>query len=130
MIADVTLLVDLSRGDPGARAFVEAAERGSEALRVPAPVVARFWEAVERARHAPRDVERLRAVLAAAPSVPFTAEQAERAGRVLGRAARDGLPMDPFDAMTAAVALALDEPLVTRNVRELERVEGLRLRSY
>lgn len=130
MILDITFLVDLVRGDPGARAFLEAAEKGSEALHVPAPTLMRLWEGVERSRHAPRDLERLRAVLAAAPTVPLTPEDAERAGRMLGARAREGDAMDPFDAMVAAVALGLDQALVTRNVREFESVPGLRLVAY
>ncbi|HWG91833.1 MAG TPA: PIN domain-containing protein [Candidatus Thermoplasmatota archaeon] len=130
MILDTPFLVDVVRGDPAARALLEAAEAGSEALRVPAPVVAKFWEAVERARAPPRDVERAREILLAAPGVDFTAAHALRAGRILGSLAREGIEMDPFDAMVAAVAVETDDVLVTRNVREFERVRGLRLRTY
>lgn len=130
MILDITFLVDLVRGDPGARAFLEASEKGSEAVHVPAPTIMRFWEAVERSRHAPRDLDRVRAVLDAAPTVALTPQDAERAGRLLGTRSREGGAMDPFDAMVAAVALGLDQALVTRNVREFEGVPGLRLLAY
>ena len=130
MLLDATFLVDLVRGDPAARALLDAAEEGSEAVRIPAPAIAKFWEAVERSRQPPRDRERVQAILAGAASVPFTAEHAARSGRILGRAAREGFPMDPFDAMVAAVAVESDEALVTRNVRDFERVPDLRLRTY
>lgn len=130
VLLDTTFLVDLIRGDPGARAFLEAAEGGSEALRVPAPALARFWEALERSRAPPRDVLRVRAVLERAASAPFTAAHAVEAGRVLARSAREGAPLDPFDAMVAAMALVDGEALVSRNAGELGRVEGLRLRAY
>lgn len=130
MLLDATFLVDLVRGDPAARALLDAAEEGSEAVRVPAPALAKFWEAVERSRHPPRDVERVQAVLAGAATVAFTAQHAARAGRILGRATREGVPMDPFDAMVAAVAVESGESLVTRNVRDFERVPDLRLRTY
>lgn len=130
MILDTTFLVDLVRGDPGARALLEAAEEGSEAVRLPAPAVAKLWEAVERSRHPPRNLDRLEAALADAAVVAFEARHAARAGRILGRLAREGHPMDPFDAMVAAVAVESDETLVTRNVRDFERVPELRLRVY
>lgn len=130
MLLDATFLVDLVRGDPAARALLEAAEEGSEAVRIPAPALAKFWEAIERSRHPPRDLERVEAVLAGAATTPFTADHALRAGRILGRASREGTPMDPFDAMAAAVAVESGEALVTRNVRDFERVPGLRLRTY
>lgn len=130
MMLDTTFLVDLVRGDPGARALLEAAEAGSEAVRVPAPALAKFWEALERSRHPPRDIERVHIVLESAASAPFTLAHAARAGRILGRAAREDAPMDPFDAMVAAIAVEEDEALVTRNVRDFERVPDLRLRTY
>lgn len=130
MMLDTTFLVDLVRGDPGARALLEGAESGSEAVRIPAPALAKLWEALERSRHPPRDLDRVRAVLDAAATVAFTAAHAARAGRILGRSVREGAPMDPFDAMVAAVAAEEDESLVTRNVRDFERVDGLRLRTY
>ena len=126
---DTTFLVDLIRGDPGARALLESAESGSEAVRVPAPAVAKLWEALERSRHPPREAERVREVLASAPEVAFTVEHAVRTGRILGTLAREGLAVDPMDAMVAAVAVEEDEALVTRN-RELDRVVGLRIRPY
>lgn len=130
MILDATFLVDLARGDPGARAFLEEAERGSEAVRVAAPALAKLGEALERSRHPPRQRERLVATLLAAPEAPFTARHAVAAGRILAEATRVEWPLDPFDAMTAAIAVVDEEALVTRNARDFERVADLRVRSY
>lgn len=85
---------------------------------------------MERARHPPREAERLRALLLEAPGVPLDAAQAMRAGRVLADAERAGEPLDPFDAMVAAAALERDETLVTRNVRDFGRIAELRVRTY
>jgi tRNA(fMet)-specific endonuclease VapC len=130
VILDAGFLVDLLRGDPGARAALEELERGSEALRVPAGALARVAEAMARSRHPPREAERLRALLSEAPSVAFDAEQALRVGRLLADAERAGEPLDVFEAMVAAAALERDETLLTRNVREFGRVPELRLRAY
>lgn len=126
MIADAGFLVDVVRGDPGARAFLEQAERASEPLRVPAPVVAKLWEALLRSRHAPRDTDRVREVLLGAPTLAFTSAHAVRAGRILARDAE----LDVLDALVAAMAVEEDEALVTRNQRDFAGVDGLRLRTY
>lgn len=130
MIVDASFLVDLARADPGARAFAQEVESGSEAMRLPAPALAKFWEAVERARRPPRDVAALQALLLASPGVPFEPAHAILAARFLAASAAEGWGLDPFDAMVAAIAVAEDEALVTRNVRDFERVPDLRLRTY
>lgn len=129
MILDTTFLVDLARGDAGARTLLATLEGGSEALRVPAPAVAKLLEAAQRSRHPPRDLERLRDLLLAVPQAPFEGPHAVACARILADASRAGAPLDPFDAMVAAVAQVEDETLVTRN-RELERVDGVRVRGY
>lgn len=129
MIADTVFLLDLARGDPGARALAEALDAGSEAVRVPAPAVAKLWEGVERSRRPPRERDALREHLLGLPGVAFEARHALAVARLLADAAEAGRALDPFDAMVAAVALVEDQALITRS-RELEWVEGLRLRGY
>ncbi len=41
-----------------------------------------------------------------------------------------GQPIGPLDMMIAAHALSLDVTLVTNNIREFERVKGLRLENW
>ena len=130
MMAGTTFLLDLARGDPGARAALEELERGSEALRVPAPALAKLWEGVERARTRPREAAALRDLLLGVAGAPFEGAHAVLAARILAQAARAGAPLDPFDAMTAAMAVAEDETLLTRNARELAGIADLRVRTY
>lgn len=130
MIADTSFLVDLARGDPGARAALASIEEGSEALRIPAPALAKLWEAVERSRRPPREVLALQSLLLGVPSAPFEARHAIAAGRLLGAAAARGDPLDPLDAMVAAIALVEDEALLTRSLRDFGNVADLRTRPY
>lgn len=130
MMVDTTFLLDLARGDPGARAALDEMERASEALRVPAPALAKLWEGIERARTRPRETAALRDLLLAVPGAPFEAKHAVLAARLLADAARAGAPLDAFDAMVAAMAVSEDETLLTRNARELAGVAELRVRTY
>lgn len=130
MMVDASFLVDIIRGDPGAREFLEQAEAGSEAIKIPSPSLAKLWEAIGRARHAPRDLERVTSVLMAAPTVPFTSTHALRAGRILAASAALPLPMDPLDALVAAMAVEEEEALVTRAIRDFEGIPDLRIRTY
>src|SRR5260221_90379 len=91
-------------------------------LRLPGPP--------ERARTRPRDATALRDLLLGVTGAPFEAAHAILAARLLADAARSGAPLDPFDAMVAAMAVSEDETLLTRNARELAGVAELRIRTY
>lgn len=58
-------------------------------------------------------------------TVALDADAAECAAHVRAELAAAGAPIGHYDTLIAGHALALDVPLVTRNVREFERVRGL-----
>ena len=55
---------------------------------------------------------------------------AEIGGRVGAELEAKGTPIGPYDLQIAAIALADDLTLVTHNVREFSRVEGLRIEDW
>ncbi|WP_246333019.1 PIN domain-containing protein [Aureimonas mangrovi] len=57
-------------------------------------------------------------------------EDAFRAGQIRARLADLGTQIGPYDILIAGQALARDFVLVTRNTREFERVEGLRIEDW
>ena len=57
--------------------------------------------------------------------VDLTREDAREAGRVRAALALRGTPIGPFDVLIAGQALARGATLVTHNIREFERVDGL-----
>ncbi|MBI2690300.1 MAG: type II toxin-antitoxin system VapC family toxin [Acidobacteria bacterium] len=63
-------------------------------------------------------------------SLPFDDSAAAYYGSIRTLLERDGLPIGGNDLMIAAIALAHDCTLVTRNVREFRRVPGLRLELW
>ncbi len=63
-------------------------------------------------------------------SLPFDDGAAERYGSLRAQLRRDGRPIGANDMMIAAIALAADAKLVTRNQRELAAVAGLRLVTW
>ena len=71
-----------------------------------------------------------RMFLDAFASLPFDDLAAELYGRIRADLSRKGTPIGPYDLMIAAIALAHDAILVTHNVREFGRVEGLRFEDW
>lgn len=62
--------------------------------------------------------------------LPFGAREATEAAALRVDLESRGLPIGPHDVLIAATALAANAILVTRNTREFERVDGLRVETW
>ncbi len=63
-------------------------------------------------------------------SLPFDDDAAVCYAGIRERLERAGTPISPNDLMIAAIAIANDAVLVTRNMGEFERVVGLKLEDW
>ena len=87
-------------------------------------------EGAELSTHARDNHERIDVFLAGVRPLPLPIEAAKAGGRLRAALRRSGKPIGDLDALIAAHALALGLVLVTNNVREFSRVEGLRLENW
>lgn len=62
--------------------------------------------------------------------LPFDAACAERAAALRANLSRRGQPIGPYDLLIAATALEHDLTMVTNNLREFTKVEGLRVEDW
>jgi tRNA(fMet)-specific endonuclease VapC len=62
--------------------------------------------------------------------LPFDAEDARAAGEIRALLTKRGTPIGPYDVLIAGQALARDLTLITRNVGEFSRVDGLRIENW
>lgn len=74
-----------------------------------------------------QNLARLERFFSPLQSLPFDDDAASRYGTLRAQLRREGKPVGGNDMMIAAIALAADATLITRNVRELSTVAGLRL---
>lgn len=130
MILDTSFLIDLFAGHEGAfDSGVEFANKGA-IQRVPAPVIMELSYGTAFASDDER--RNVRNALRMYPVVEQSARLATRAGRLLAEAdieAGGESGIDKVDPMVAAVAEAYDEPVVTANVADFERL-GVSVRRY
>lgn len=78
-----------------------------------------------RGRHNVEVVDKLRF-----PLIEFDDGDARVAGEIRAALQRQGAPIGPYDVLIAGQALARNLILITANVREFGRVEGLQIENW
>jgi predicted nucleic acid-binding protein len=116
VILDASFLIDLLASDAGATA--KLAEIDDELLTVPTLAYTEVGVGLDSETDEGREFE---AIMDRMTLVPYDAEAARRAVDVQRALLADGDPVGAVDAMIAGIALARDEPIVTRSVSEFSR---------
>ena len=62
--------------------------------------------------------------------LPFDISAAEGYGEIRAELERKGTPIGPLDMMIAGHARSLGYTVVTNNIKEFERIDGLRLENW
>lgn len=77
-----------------------------------------------------RNLHALEKFLAPLDTLPFDESVMREYGKLRAHLEKLGTPIGSLDTLIAAHALALDVVLVTNNLREFQRVPGLRLENW
>lgn len=77
-----------------------------------------------------RNLRHIEGLTARMDVLPFDAAAATHAGRIRAELARAGTPIGPYDQMIAGHARGLGLTLVSNNLREFERVQGLLMENW
>jgi predicted nucleic acid-binding protein len=130
MILDTTFLIDLTHRDAAALAKAKEIDAAGVPARIPTPALFELWRGVHLAKQDQSERARVLALLAAYTTAPLDADAARRAGEVDAAMVRAKTPVDPEDAMIAGIALAVGEPVLSRNVKHFGRMPGVRVETY
>jgi len=84
----------------------------------------------EHSKEVERNLEDIEAMATRLEVVPFDTKAAYHFGRIRAELYRKGQPIGPYDMMIAGQARAAGLILVTNNVKEFERVQGLLLEDW
>lgn len=84
----------------------------------------------EHSQEVERNLEDIEAMAARLEVVPFDSKAAYHFGRIRAELYRKGQSIGPYDMMIAGQARAAGLILVTNNVKEFERVQGLLLEDW
>jgi len=102
-------------------------------IGIPAPVLYESRHGMLRLSSGARHIALMSALNRAVETmdvVPFDASAAEAAARIRTQFDSTGIGIGPIDVQIAGIAVAQSATLVTRNVREFSRVEGLALENW
>jgi tRNA(fMet)-specific endonuclease VapC len=120
-LMDTHAVIALMKGHPHLMARMKAERPGDFALSA---IVAH--ELYYGAYKSSRQAENLARVAGLAfPVLEFDREDAQAAGAVRAGLAQFGTPIGPYDVLIAGQALSRKLVLITRNLREFERVTDL-----
>lgn len=126
-LLDTNACIALINGKPPAVRFrfAKALDAGTQVL-VPAVAAFELWYGVEKSARQQSNSQKVDAFFAGPLDVlSFDDEDARVAGRIRAAAEAAGRPIGAYDLLIAAQALRHELTLVTANVREFGRVEGL-----
>ena len=123
-----TVIYILKRRPPDVAAHFERCT--PEEVAISAVSVAELMYGAEKSQHpvkARRAVERVANFLRV---LPFDERAARVYGRVRGHLEKLGTPIGALDTLIGAHALSVHATLVTNNVREFERIPGLKVENW
>lgn len=129
MILDTSFLIDLMNNDPAAISLAGIIEEENRTQRIPAQVVYELYVGVGYTDTPAEEVEKIQAIIDSRPIVETTPEIAKIAGRIDGQLRRDGDRVSPNDVIIGATARHFDEPVVTGNPSDFERIPDVHVRT-
>ncbi|GAA0656171.1 type II toxin-antitoxin system VapC family toxin [Salarchaeum japonicum] len=122
VLLDTLFLIDLMNGDEDAVATARELENNLVQQRISAMTLFELHYGVARAIESEAERETVETVLASKPIHPADSVVMRKAGRLAGELQNDGTPVGDGDVIIAATADVVDEPVLTRNVTDFERL--------
>ncbi len=127
-LLDTNMVIYLQRGIPSV--MQKLLVLGRQGVALPSLVVAELAYGVEKSTHQARNRDRLEQLLLEFNVLPWAHTAMWHYARHFHALRQKGQTIGHMDLLIAAQALAEDATLVTNNLREFERIEGLKLENW
>ncbi|KAI9130041.1 type II toxin-antitoxin system VapC family toxin [Acaryochloris sp. CCMEE 5410] len=124
-LLDTNACVQLLKANQDSAIAKRLAQHTPADIRLCAPVKGELFYGADKSVKRRANLERLRLFCRQFQSIPFNDEVAKVCGQIRAALAAKGTPIGLYDLQIAAIALVHDLTLVTDNVREFSRVDGL-----
>ncbi|MBI2971283.1 MAG: PIN domain-containing protein [Candidatus Aenigmarchaeota archaeon] len=127
MILNTTFVIDFLRNQKDAVTKADHLRNTGEPLFITTITVYELWGGIEEVSEKAR---KLLEMFQAFGALVFDMESAKKAGTIRRVLGKRGTPIDVENVMIAAIAIERNETLLTRNIRQFSRIEGLKVESY
>ena len=108
----------------------EAFKRHENQMGISAVTKSELIYGAERSSQPERNLADIEGLIARLEVAPFEDHASEHFGQLRAELYRIGQPIGPYDMMIAGHARAMGLILVTNNMKEFERVPGLRVENW
>ena len=125
-LLDTNAIIALFKGHPGFLARIHQCHVQDFALS--SIVTYELFFGAYRSQRKPENLALVEALQF--ETLEFDRDDARCAGEIRARLTVAGTPIGPYDVLIAGQALARELTLITRNIREFERVEMLRVENW
>lgn len=130
MILDTSFLHDVMYGDADAIAKAKEIESSDVPHRLSSMTVYELYYGIGYTDQPDRERTKVDGVIGSKPIVPADERIMRKAGRLDGLLESRGDKTGQSDLIIGATGLVLDEPVVTRNVDDFERIPDLTVETY
>ena len=125
---DTNIIIYTAKNRPGP--VREAFNAHSGQLCISSVTLMELIYGAEKSAAPERNLREVEGLTARLEVLPYDTAAANHTGQVRAELARTGRPIGPYDHMIAGHARSLGLILVTNNLREFERVRGIRLENW
>jgi tRNA(fMet)-specific endonuclease VapC len=125
-LLDANAVIAILKGD--ARFIARLKRHAPADFAIPSIVAHELFYGAYRSQRVAENLARVEAIQFEA--LEFDREDARIAGQMRAAMSLAGTPIGPYDVLIAGQALARDLTLVTHNVREFQRVSGLKIEDW
>lgn len=129
VLLDTTFFIDLMNGDEGAISKARELEANLVQQRLSSMTLFELYYGIERSNQSEAEREQVETVLSSKPVHPADTAVMRKAGRLSGRLVNEGNAVDDGDVIIAATAAVVEEPVLTRNLTDFERL-GIEVETY
>lgn len=123
MLPDTSFLIDLMNGDEDAVGKARELETELIQQRLSAMTLFELYYGIARSGQSGEEREKVENVLASKPIQPADTAVMRKAGRLSDELMREGNAVGDGDVIIGATADVVEEPVLTRNVEDFERLD-------
>jgi predicted nucleic acid-binding protein len=127
-LLDTDIVIYSLKGHPAVKKNLE--RNLHAALKISIVTLMELYYGAYKSQKVTSNLSKIKSIEDSVEIIPIGRESAEVFAMLKAGLEKAGAPLDDFDLILAACALANDLVLVTNNVKHFERIEGLRLTNW